>query len=109
MWRLCDGGRSVCAEFPIFKGTVSVPAGAKLEYKYVVVRVQKTGDGVQSQWEANNRLLTVPQCAPAPRPESTHAHSLPARLARRMRERAARNALLPHVFGAVGAAQVSLR
>ncbi len=64
------GWGGAIAEFPIFKATVSVPAGAKLEYKYVVVRVQKTGDGVQSQWEANNRVLTVPQCVPQAHPTS---------------------------------------
>ena len=48
-------------EFPIFKATIALPPGAKLEYKYVVARAEKTKDGVQSQWEASNRLFTVPQ------------------------------------------------
>ena len=60
-----------CSEFPIFKATIALPPGAKLEYKYVVARVEKTKNGVQSQWEAANRLYTVPQSVPptAPSPQ----------------------------------------
>jgi hypothetical protein len=54
-------GECGAAEFPIFKATVGLPAASKVEYKYVVVRAEKTKDGIQSQWEANNRVLAVPQ------------------------------------------------
>ena len=32
--------------------------GRQVEYKYVVVRADKTNEGIQSQWEANNRVIT---------------------------------------------------
>eukprot|EP00292_Cryptomonas_paramecium_P023087 CAMPEP_0113695252 /NCGR_PEP_ID=MMETSP0038_2-20120614/20792_1 /TAXON_ID=2898 /ORGANISM="Cryptomonas paramecium" /LENGTH=195 /DNA_ID=CAMNT_0000617765 /DNA_START=25 /DNA_END=612 /DNA_ORIENTATION=+ /assembly_acc=CAM_ASM_000170 len=62
-WNPDKGVELTCAndEFPIFKGSVALPPGSKLEYKYVVARKEKTSQGVQSQWEASNRQYAVGQ------------------------------------------------
>jgi hypothetical protein len=34
--------------------------GMQVEFKYVVARAKPSGEGVQSQWEAANRVLQTP-------------------------------------------------
>jgi hypothetical protein len=43
--------------FPLFSGTANLPPSSKVEFKYVIARAKPSGAGVQSQWEAANRVL----------------------------------------------------
>jgi len=43
--------------FPLFCGTANLPASSKVEFKYVIARAKPSGTGVQSQWEAANRVM----------------------------------------------------
>mmetsp|Transcript_1376 Transcript_1376/g.3168 ORF Transcript_1376/g.3168 Transcript_1376/m.3168 type:complete len:204 (+) Transcript_1376:42-653(+) len=47
--------------FPIFTGVIFMEPNSKIEYKYAVVKAQPGGDGLQSQWEAQNREITSAQ------------------------------------------------